>query len=165
MELHMRVFILVLLVGGFSALQAGGLPGLLIFASVLGLAVIFGVAAFAWKMVTPAEAAAEPEVEAAEPEVAAAEPEEACLCGGLCPTFWQARLWANDWDFFLNCGAAPARCDRADNDCDGGMVEEPKFLPMRRGRGQEWWGNAERRACYRSNRGSDWKLHRKTQWR
>ena len=30
-------------------------PGLLIFASVLGLAVIFGVAAFAWRMVTVAE--------------------------------------------------------------------------------------------------------------
>jgi serine/threonine protein kinase len=30
-------------------------PGLLIFASVLGLAVIFGVAAFAWKMVSVAE--------------------------------------------------------------------------------------------------------------
>ena len=37
-------------------------PGLLIFASVLGLAVIFGVAAFAWKMVTVAESGGEIEM-------------------------------------------------------------------------------------------------------
>ena len=41
----------------------------------------------------------------------------------------------------------------------------PNKVAMRRARGQEWFGNAERRACYRSNHGADWKLHRKTQWK
>ncbi len=62
-------------------------------------------------------------------------------------------------------GSDEACGDGLDNDCDGETDEnEPKFMAMRRCRGQNWHGNEDRRAS-RLHPDNSWKAHRGHQWR
>jgi hypothetical protein len=151
----MRIFILVLIAELFLVNSIAGISGVIgvIVFLVLSAAVMAVYHERTWRTADDCDAMDED----ANPVTVFAPTNDAF--GGLL-----AELDATVQDLLTTVLTYDEHSDNEDNDCDGEIDDQVKFLAMRRGRGQSWMGEADRRSL-RLHPDNSWKRHRAAQWR